>query len=155
MDETPQHDRPTEPAGHAVEMDLGALLLEVADVLEHHVETAAARDITYATGMRHDPGEEALAALTDRLLGHCAMLAIGVGQIPDKEQTTRARAAVKAWEKLVDDGPDGGALGNWSYCKYLARTGRDMLGAIREHRVAQRAGFIGHPGLPPAPVDAP
>ncbi|MFE5296463.1 hypothetical protein [Streptomyces sp. NPDC056632] len=149
--EEARHDRAAEVTA---ELDLGAVLDEVADLVEAHVEQEAARDFAYAVAMRYHPGDVALAHLTDRLLKHCLTLALGVTEIPDERLSAHGVAALRVWNQLRINGPADGALGNWSYCKHLAQAGRDMLRAIGDHRRAERpARFVGRTEPEPAPTD--
>lgn len=149
MDEHPQHDRPTEVV-------LGPLVVELADAVECHVEEAAARDVSYALGLRHRPDPAALADLTDRLLTHCIALAPFIELIPEAERPQRGSAALAAWARLRKDGPEDGPRGNWSYARSLGVAAHDMVEALREHRRAARtARFVGCETLPPVAAEAP
>ena len=143
-----KHERPPE---QTVEVHLGALLLQVADAVEGHVEDAAEVDIRQALSMRYHPDALSLAALTNRLLTHCITLAAGVTEIPEAERPLRGKAVLETWAKLKKDGPEDGPLGPWSYAKHLALTARDMLQAIHDHRhqTQVHALFVGRPGMPP------
>lgn len=148
-----QHDRPPK----IVEVALRDFLLQAAVAVEEHAEDAAERDINRALGLKHHPGDVALAELTDRLLTRCAGLCDGVEGVPAAERDARASAVLETWAKLKADGPEDGPLGTWSYTKHLALTARDMVRVIREHRAAHLdagAPFVGRPGLPPLAPDA-
>ncbi|MFG3344431.1 DUF6415 family natural product biosynthesis protein [Streptomyces sp. NPDC048018] len=146
-----EHNRPDD----TVEVDLGALLVDISDLVEDHVEKAAARDISHALAMVSLPNDAALAALTDQLLTHCKTLAVGVTLIPEDRCPPQAAAAVRTWRKLVKDGPDDGTFGNWHYARALARAARDMLKGIRVNRTQrpeQPATFVGRKTMPPLPA---
>lgn len=143
MDKQPQHDS---LADHTVEVDLGALVLRAADAIEEHVEEAATMDISRALSLRHHPSVEELAALTSRLITHCATFANGVAALPAAARTVRGTHALETWAQLREDGPEAGPLGNWSYCRHLALAARDMMQALRDHRGAS---FVGRTDMPP------
>ena len=152
MPEHEQHDRAT------VEVHLGALLVQVSDAIEEHVEGTAQADIRRAIDMRAHPGDEALALLIDQLLTHCITLANGVGEIPADRRPQRGTAAVEHWAELRTAGPADGPVGTWSYARQLACVARDMLRAIDDYRhtPARRAdgAFVARPGLPILAPDA-
>ncbi|MCX5390437.1 hypothetical protein [Streptomyces sp. NBC_00094] len=153
MPEQIKHERPPE---QTVEVHLGALLVQVADAVEGHVEDAVGTDIAGALALRHHPGDIALAQLTNRLLTHCATLANGVTEIPESDRSPRGHAVLETWAKLQEDGPADGPLGSWSYPRHLALTARDMLQAIHDHRHQTQVHglFVGHRNMPPlAPSD--
>ncbi|MET9954199.1 DUF6415 family natural product biosynthesis protein [Streptomyces sp. NPDC006339] len=153
MDEQPQHDRPPE---HTIEVPLGPLVLQVADVVEDHIAEAARLDIARARStVLTLPGAEALAKLTDRLIQHCITLAPFIERIPADQRPERGSEALKTWARLRDQGPADEPLGNHSYARLLAYAARDMLDALGERRSAQRARFVGRTELPPVRTDAP
>ncbi|MFE7414801.1 DUF6415 family natural product biosynthesis protein [Streptomyces laurentii] len=126
---------------------LGALAVDAAYARD--VERAAERDFTYTVGLRHHPSAEELAALTSRLLTHCAVFADEVTAIPAAARPARGGHALETWNHLRENGPESGPLGNWSYAKHLAQAARDILQALREHRPARV------PASAPAPASAP
>ncbi|MGW6566429.1 DUF6415 family natural product biosynthesis protein [Streptomyces sp. NPDC054975] len=149
-----QHDRPPEPS---IEVDFASILLQACDVFEEHAEEAAERDINRALGLKHHPGDVALADLTDRLLSRCDGLSGGIEGIPVAQRDARATGVLETWAKLKADGPDDGPLGTWSYTKHLALTARDMVRALRDHRTRSNrdlAAFVGRTDLPPIAPDA-
>ncbi|MFJ7069218.1 DUF6415 family natural product biosynthesis protein [Streptomyces sp. NPDC101115] len=154
MDEQPQHDRPAE---HTVEVPLAPLMSQIADRVEDHIAENARLDIARARSMvLTQPGAEALAKLTDRLIQHCTTLAPFIERIPDNERPPRGTAALQNWARLRDDGPEDGPLANHSYARHLAYAARDMLDALGEHRRnQQQATFVGRTELPPVRADAP
>ncbi|MFF5977185.1 DUF6415 family natural product biosynthesis protein [Streptomyces sp. NPDC012769] len=153
MDEQLQHDRPAE---YTIEVPLGPLVLQVADVVEDHIAEAARLDIARARStVLTQPGAASLAKLTARLLQHCAVLAPFVECMPADQRPERGSEALKTWARLRDQGPADEPLGDRSYARLLAYAARDMLDALGEHRSAQRARFVGRTGLPPVRSDAP
>ncbi|WP_329423969.1 DUF6415 family natural product biosynthesis protein [Streptomyces sp. NBC_01268] len=152
MDEQPQHDRPTD----TTEVVLGPLVVELADAVECQIEEDARRDVSYALGLRHRPDSVALADLTDRLLTHCIALAPFIELIPEAERPQRGTAALTAWARLREAGPEDGPRGNWSYARGLAVAAHDMVEALRERRrTARTARFVGRETLPPVAADTP
>ncbi|MEU8760732.1 hypothetical protein [Streptomyces sp. NPDC048659] len=154
MDEEPQHDRPAETL---VAVDLGAALATAADGIEEHVEAEAERHIAFAVRLEHHcPSDAAIAQLTNDLLTHCSSLADGIALILEGERPERGTAAVRMWIELVQAGPGGGPLGNWSYARQLGIAGRALLQELREHRrTSRRAAFVGRTELPPVPLESP
>ncbi|MEW2135522.1 hypothetical protein AB0892_02740 [Streptomyces sp. NPDC005409] len=129
--------------------ELGAALEEIADVIEAAVANDAEKDIT--TVLTTDPEAIELADLTDRMITHCKTLAVGLGEIPLAQRSTRAVGALRDWSDLgsADPGADPrhDAAGNLAYARMLALIARSMLKALREHRNGRA--FVGRTGLPP------
>ncbi|MFD3947810.1 hypothetical protein [Streptomyces sp. NPDC058579] len=120
--------------------------------MREHIE----HDINEALGLRHHPGDIALANLTDRLLSRCEGLAGEVAGIRPEERGARGNGVLETWAKLRADGPQDGPLGTWSYTKHLALAARDMVRTLRDHRAASNrtlAASVGHPDLPPLAPD--
>ncbi|MFF9018439.1 hypothetical protein ACF09C_36450 [Streptomyces sp. NPDC014870] len=157
MREQIQHDGADRPIpGRSVEVEFAGILLQACDAFEEQAEAVAERDIAEALGLRHHPGDIALAQLTDRLLSRCDGLSGGIEGIPVAERTPRAAGVLETWEKLKADGPGDGPLGTWSYTRHLALTGRDMVRALQERRAAHSQSlpaFFGRGELPPIPPD--
>ncbi|MFD7555192.1 hypothetical protein ACFV9E_11755 [Streptomyces sp. NPDC059835] len=128
---------------------LGAALEEIADAIESAVEDDAELDI--ATALTTEPEAIELAALTDRLITHCKTLAVGLGEIPLAQRSTRAVGALRDWSDLASAGPEADTrheeANNPAYARMLALIARSMLKALREHR-SPRA-FVGRTALPP------
>lgn len=128
---------------------LGAALEEIADAIESAVEDDAEHDITAA--LTTAPEAIELAALTDRLITHCKTLAVGLGEIPLAQRSTRAVGALRDWSDLASTGPEADtrhdATGNLAFARMLALIARSMLKALREHRNARA--FVARTGLPP------
>ncbi|MFF0426924.1 DUF6415 family natural product biosynthesis protein [Streptomyces sp. NPDC004520] len=141
----------TRPAGPTVEVHLGALVLQAVDAVEEHAEDAALLVINQVLSMYGKPGDLEIAQLTDRLLTHCANLAVGVETIPEGRRPQRGQGALTDWAQLQKDGPRDGPLGTWSYVRQLALVARNMVSALREHRAAPtgRAPYVGRPDRPP------
>ncbi|MFJ3786994.1 DUF6415 family natural product biosynthesis protein [Streptomyces sp. NPDC090093] len=136
----------------AAEEDLGrALLLQAATAIEEHVESTALSLIRQALAIRQHPDIHELAALTDKLLTHCASLASELEATPAEARPARGAGALRDWSQLQADGPADGPLGNWSYARQLALVARNMLQALDVHRdgIPARAPYIGRPTLPP------
>lgn len=133
--------------------ELGAVLEEIADVIESAVEDDAEHDIT--TALTTEPEAMEFAELTDRMITHCNTLAVGLGEIPVAQRSTRAVGALRDWSDLASADPEADprhdATGNLAYARMLALIARSMLKALREHR-ATRA-FVGRTGLPPIAPD--
>jgi hypothetical protein len=152
VDKQPQHDK---PAGHTVEVHLGALLVEASSRIVAEVEAAAEQRSSRALSLIHHPGDEELTRLTNALITDCKTLANGVREIPLGQRPPRAEAILQTWAELSRQGPEDGPLGRWSYTRYLARSARDMLRVIRYHRRTQqepKATFVGREALPPVPA---
>ncbi|MFF3622320.1 hypothetical protein [Streptomyces sp. NPDC002467] len=132
---------------------LGAALEKIADAIESAVEDDAEHDIT--TALTTEPEAIELAALTDRLITHCKTLAVGLGEIPLAQRSTRAVGALRDWSDLASAGPEADtrheATDNLAFARMLALIARSMLKAIREHRNTRA--FVGRTGLPPVAPD--
>ncbi|MBT2453748.1 hypothetical protein [Streptomyces sp. ISL-86] len=155
MHDDEQHDRAGLSDGFT---DLGALILDIAIVIEAAVEDAAEQDITAALTTEPATPLE-LAELTSRLITHCRTLAVGLGEIPLGQRSARAVGALRDWSDLASANPETDtrydATGNLAYARMLALIAKGMLKAIREHRTARgirqptREAITGQPGLPP------
>ncbi|APE22165.1 hypothetical protein SVEN_3014 [Streptomyces venezuelae ATCC 10712] len=155
MREQAEHTRTAE-SGPTVEVDLRALL-KIVTPIEEHAEDLALRAVRRALTMEQNPDALELARLTDKLLTHCASLAVGIETIPVKERPARGQGALRDWATLQKDGPGDGPLGTWSYARQLALVARSMVKALRSHRASTetRAPYVGRPGLPPLAPSAP
>ncbi|MEU6862025.1 hypothetical protein ABZ924_01910 [Streptomyces sp. NPDC046876] len=133
------HDQEQEAVGIGC-TDLGALLLDLATVIEAAVEAEAERDVVAA--LTTEPAAQALAGLTDRLITHCKTLAVGLGEIPPPQRSARAVGALRDWADLASGDPAAEARqdrsGNLAYARLLALLARTMLRALREHRAKPR-----------------
>ncbi|MFC9298355.1 hypothetical protein ACFTWH_16600 [Streptomyces sp. NPDC057011] len=115
--------------------NLGALLEELADVIEAAVEDGAEQDIT--TALTTEPEAAELAELTSRVITHCKTLAVGLSEIPESKRSTRAVGALLDWAALAsqaEEGPWYGTADNLAYARMLALIARNMLKALREQR---------------------
>lgn len=128
--------------------DLGAVLEEIADVIEAAVEDGAEHDIT--TILTTEPEAIELAELTVRLITHCKTLAVGLGEVPEAQRSARTVGALRDWKDLASTDPETDrrydTTGNLAYARMLALIARSMLRALREQRSARA--FVGRSSLP-------
>ncbi|OEJ30018.1 hypothetical protein [Streptomyces subrutilus] len=130
--------------------DLGAVLADIADVIEAAVEAGIEQDII--TTLTTAPEITELAELTRRMITHCKSLAVGLGEIPLAQRSTRAAGALRDWTDVASAEPQADVshdeTGDLSYVRMLALIARSMLKALREQRTSRS--FVGRIDLPPA-----